>query len=98
MNDYDILSECPCGNCPLFYKCQKHGDVNPISCKYIDEWYNFHWTVLDLFVVFLIFSFLFLDAFMFWINIHHSVLLKELRKTYELLIEAEQKEVLLSEE
>ncbi|KAK8812166.1 hypothetical protein WA158_007400 [Blastocystis sp. Blastoise] len=40
IEDYDVLSECPCGNCPLYYKCQKNGEVSPINCQYINKWYN----------------------------------------------------------
>jgi DNA-directed RNA polymerase III subunit RPC6 len=36
-----VLTEAPCGRCPVFDICQEGGPVNPRDCTYLEEWLQF---------------------------------------------------------
>jgi len=37
-NGGGVLSEVPCGRCPVFDLCEEGGPVGPSSCVYFTDW------------------------------------------------------------
>eukprot|EP00833_Pecoramyces_ruminatium_P003131 jgi/Orpsp1_1/1177163/evm.model.c7180000060433.1 len=37
----NILTDTPCGQCPVFKMCNSLGEVNPSSCQYFSKWLEF---------------------------------------------------------
>jgi DNA-directed RNA polymerase III subunit RPC6 len=35
-----VLTEAPCGRCPVFDLCEEGGPVGPSNCEYFNEWLN----------------------------------------------------------
>ena len=36
----NLLTEAPCGRCPVFDLCEEGGPVGPSNCEYFDDWLN----------------------------------------------------------
>jgi len=37
----NVLTDTPCGQCPVFKMCNSLGEVNPSSCQYFSKWLEF---------------------------------------------------------
>jgi len=37
----NVLTDTPCGQCPVFKMCDQLGEVNPTTCQYFSKWLEF---------------------------------------------------------